>query len=101
VIGFIFTEVVELSWEKHIPVMYSFWYSILFGKTTYNGNPMFKHIELNKKTELTKEHFERWIELWNETVKENFEGEKADEAVQRAQNIASIMQSKLKSTITF
>ncbi|MCB0729026.1 MAG: group III truncated hemoglobin, partial [Ignavibacteriae bacterium] len=95
VIGMIFTEVVELSWEKHIPVMYSFWNSILFGANTYTGNPMIKHIELNKMFPLKTDHFERWLLLWEETVYENFSGEIADQAVSRAGNIASIMQTKI------
>lgn len=96
-IGMIFTEVVRLSWEKHIPVMYSFWNSILLGADTYTGNPMIKHIELNKIYPLSREHFERWLLLWEETVNENFSGVMADQAVTRAKNIASIMQSKIRS----
>lgn len=96
VIGVIFTEVVKLSWDKHMPVMYSFWNSILLGSNSYTGNPMIKHIELNKVFPLNQEHFERWLLLWEETVNENFSGTMADQAVSRAKNIASIMQSKIR-----
>jgi hemoglobin len=58
IIGFIFTEVVQLSWEKHIPVMYAFWGSILLDEHSYSGNPMMKHIELDKKIALTPAHFD-------------------------------------------
>ena len=95
-IGFIFTEVVQLSWEKHIPVMYSFWSSLLLGTNTYSGNPMVKHFELDKLIPLTKIHFDRWLQLWEGTVKENFSGAKADEARTRAKNIAGIMQFKIE-----
>jgi hemoglobin len=95
VIGFIFTEVIALSWEKHMPIMYSFWTSLLLGPNTYAGNPMIKHIELNQKTPLTKEHFERWLTLWESTVHENFSGPKADEAISRAKSISGIMQFKI------
>ncbi|MES2621618.1 MAG: group III truncated hemoglobin [Bacteroidota bacterium] len=95
VIGFIFTEVVQLSWQKHIPVMYSFWGSLLLGTNTYAGNPMIKHLELDKLVPLTKEHFERWLALWEGTVNENFEGPKADEAISRAKSIAGVMQLKI------
>ncbi len=94
-IGFIFTEVVQLSWQKHIPVMYSFWGSLLLGTNTYAGNPMIKHLELDKLVPLTKEHFERWLALWEGTVNENFEGPKADEAISRAKSIAGVMQLKI------
>ncbi|HTL80273.1 MAG TPA: group III truncated hemoglobin [Bacteroidia bacterium] len=91
VIGFIFTDVVSLSWEKHIPIMNRFWNSLLFGANSYSGNPMEKHIALAKKIPLTEEHFNRWLELWKTTVRELFEGPKADEAIARAANIAGIM----------
>ncbi len=95
VIGFIFKEVVALSWEKHIPIMNAFWNSILLGSGSYNGNPMIKHIELDKKTPLTKLHFDRWLQLWEETIIDNFSGEKANEAITRAKNIAALMVHKI------
>ncbi len=96
VIGFIFNDVVKLSWEKHIPVMYAFWSSFLLGTNTYTGNPMSKHIELDKKVALTKIHFDRWLELWEGTVNENFKGVNADEAKTRAKHIAGLMLFKIE-----
>lgn len=96
VIGFIFTDVISLSWEKHIPVMYSFWGSMLLGTNSYRGNPMIKHIELDKKFPLTKIHFDKWLELWEQTIYENFNGKTADEAIVRAKNIAGLMQHKIE-----
>ena len=40
VIGFFFKDVVKVDFEQHLPKMYSFWESILFGQMTYKGNPM-------------------------------------------------------------
>lgn len=98
VIGFIFNDVVKLSWEKHVPVMYSFWSSLLLGTTTYSGNPMVKHMELDKKVALTKNHFDRWLNLWDVTVNENFKGVNADEARKRAKHIAGIMLFKVEQS---
>ena len=98
VIGFIFTDVISLNWEVHIPVMYSFWNSILLGSNSYAGNPMLKHIELNQKVSITKDHFNRWLELWETTVNENFSGKKAIEAISRAKNIAALMEHKIRES---
>ena len=98
VIGFIFNEVIKLSWEKHIPVMYTFWSSILLGTASYSGNPMLKHVELNKAIKLTQQHFDRWLQLWESTVNENFNGPKALEAITRAKNIAGLMHLKIQQT---
>lgn len=98
VIGFIFSDVVKLSWEKHIPVMYSFWGSMLLGENTYKGNPMVKHIELDKLITLTPEHFARWLQLWVTTVRQLFSGPKAEEAIDRARNIAGLMLHKVEQS---
>jgi hemoglobin len=95
-IGYFFTEVVLLSWEKHIPIMNSFWNSVLLGSNTYKGNPMIKHIELDHKSKLEPEHFEIWLKLWEKTIRELFRGPKAEEALLRAKNIALLMQHKIE-----
>jgi hemoglobin len=97
VIGHFFTVVADFSWEVHIPIMVNFWDTILFGNMGYKGNPMLKHIALHKLSEMKHEHFERWLELWKETVHENFEGEKATEAITRATSIAQLMEYKVNS----
>ncbi len=95
VIGFIFTKAVSINWEQHMPVMYAFWSNTLLGSGGYSGNPMVKHLELDKKVKLDREHFNRWLLLWEETVKELFNGKIADEAIVRARNIASLMLFKI------
>lgn len=94
-IGYFFTEIVVLQWETHIPVMIDFWESMIFGSMKYKGNPMVKHIELNRKEPMLPKHFERWLSLWVTTVNEFFCGVHADEAIKRARLIAEIMQNKL------
>ena len=95
IIGYIFNEVVNFSWEVHIPIMVSFWDSILFDKGTYKGNVMMQHIELNKKSPLKPEHFEQWKKLFFETLDENFEGEKMEEAKKRVEMMAALMLYKI------
>lgn len=101
IIGFLFTEVVALSWQKHLPIMYSFWSSLLLGTHTYAGNPMRIHIELDKKSPLSAQHFTRWLELWANTVNELFSGKTAAEAITRANTIALMMQKKIAENRNF
>lgn len=95
VIGHFFTTVVQLNWEKHIPLITNFWHTLLFGEPGYTGNPMEAHVKLNKLSPIEKQHFDKWVELWTQTIRENFEGPKADEAIARGGNIAQIMHLKL------
>jgi hemoglobin len=97
VVGYIFNDVMKVNWEKHLPVMYAFWENALFYTGGYEGNAMKKHIDINRVTPLQKKHFNRWLQLFNETVDEYFEGEKAELAKQRAYSIATIMQLKISA----
>jgi len=96
VIGFIFKKTINFIWEKHIPTMYDFWDSMLFNTAVYKGNPMVKHIVLHAKIELTDERFDRWILLWEKTIDENFKGEKATLAKQKAIMMRKLMLHKIK-----
>ncbi|WP_295199280.1 group III truncated hemoglobin [uncultured Chryseobacterium sp.] len=95
-IGFFFNDVAKVNWDSHLPKMYSFWESILFGQMTYKGNPMGAHFPINELQAMEKHHFERWLELWISTIEENFTGENADMAVYKAQNIAKLMAFKME-----
>ena len=81
----------HVNWPEHLPVMYSFWSSMLFGDLTYRGNPFEKHIHLS----IGRDHFEQWLKLFTATVDRHFEGSNAEEIKQRAQSIAGIFQHKL------
>lgn len=95
VIGYIFTDIVKVHWEKHLPVMYNFWENSLFYTGSYDGNPMAIHKHLNRVIPLTKEHFTRWTLLFTDTVNELFAGKTATLAKQRAISIATVMQVKI------
>ncbi|MBN8575535.1 MAG: group III truncated hemoglobin [Cyclobacteriaceae bacterium] len=84
----------HVDWPHHLPVMYNFWASMLLGDRSYTGNPFQKHMPLP----LTPMHFSRWLELFNQTVDENFTGAKAEEVKARAQSIATVFQFKLNLT---
>jgi len=87
----IFNEFSKVNWDKHLPIMYNFWGTILFGKGTYSGSPFPKHLSLP----VEDKHFERWVKLFNQTIDENFTGEMADSVKLRAQSIAITFSSKI------
>ncbi len=81
----------HVDWPHHLPVMYNFWSSMLLGDQSYQGSPFHKHLSLA----LQAQHFDRWLNLFIETVDENFEGEQAQEVKERARHIAKVFQFKL------
>src|SRR3954447_25201555 len=77
-IGFIFTDVARLDLLHHLPIITDFWENVLLNTGVYTRNAMTPHFILNEKVNLQPQHFERWLFLFNETIKENFSGKRAD-----------------------
>lgn len=96
-IGFFFEEIAKVNWEKHLPKMYIFWESVLFATVKFDGNPMGAHFPINEIIPIEKKHFEAWLKLWKETVDENFSGEIAESAKNKAENIAKLMSFKMET----
>lgn len=91
-IGYLFTEVAKLDLEEHLPVIGDFWDSVVFGTGIYQRHgryPMAIHLDLNRKSRMTRVHFERWLEIFQTTVNESFAGPRAKDMVLRAQAIAA------------
>lgn len=95
-IGFFFKDVVNVNWDKHLPKMYTFWETILFGQMSYKGNPMQMHFPINEIKAMEKHHFAKWLELWKQTIEENFEGKNASSAITKSENIANLMAYKME-----
>jgi len=94
-IGYIFNDIVNLDLDKHLPIMYNFWDSLLLGGRNYKGNPMSKHFEINKNEHLLAHHFKAWLKLWEQTINDLFKGTKATEAITRSKGIATLMEFKM------
>ena len=88
----IFNEHAHVNWEKHLPIMYRFWSSILLGTGTYDGQPFPKHAFLP----VNQAHFAQWLLLFYETITENFRGPVAEDAKLRGANIARIFSNKIR-----
>ncbi len=94
-IGYLFTEIAKVNWEKHLPKMYDFWENILFYTNNYSGSPMMVHKELHEKSPLNAEHFSHWTTLFCVNIDAHFKGKKANEIKERAKNIAMVMSYKV------
>lgn len=81
----------HVDWAHHLPIMYNFWSSMLLGDQSYRGNPLQKHLALP----IQRKHFDKWLQLFVETVEENFDGDKSNEVKMRAHSIAGIFQVKM------
>lgn len=94
-IGVFFNDIAKVNWDLHLPKMYSFWNSVLFGAAEYKGKPILQHLPVNDQMDMARSHFDRWISLWTETVSELFSGPIAERAVRKANNMANLMSFKM------
>ncbi|MCW3039285.1 MAG: group hemoglobin [Solirubrobacterales bacterium] len=96
VIGFIFTDVAHLDVEAHVPVIASFWETILLGGQSYAGGAFRPHAALHAQVPLRSGHFERWLVLWKRTVDESFAGPRAEQAKAHAERVARAFHRRLE-----
>ena len=82
----------DLDFEVHMPKMIHFWSFALLNEPGYTTNVVEKHLHMPLK----EVHFERWLNLFNETIDEHFSGEIANQAKQRAQLIGWTIKSKIQ-----
>ena len=94
-IGWLFTDVAHLDLEEHVPVITSFWETVLLGDRSYYGGAFGVHAKLHEKAELKQAHFERWLVLWCRTVDELFDGERAAMAKVHGLRVANAFHGRL------
>lgn len=95
ILGPIFNDTAKVDWSAHLPKMYDFWETVLFGKAAYKGNPLAVHLELAQLTPLGAREFDHWVALFHGIVDTLFAGPSADEAKARASRIATVLQHHL------
>ena len=95
IIGWIFVDVAKLDLEAHVPVIASFWETMLLGAQSYSGGAFRPHADLHAQVGLRSGHFERWLVLWGTTVDELFAGERAELAKAHATRVAGAFQARL------
>jgi len=80
-----------LNLEEHLPRIVQFWNMVLLDQEGYKTNVFDKHVHLK----INQTHFDKWVQLFSQTVDELFEGEKANLAKQRAAILGYTFGSKM------
>ena len=85
-LGPVFNRIVAADqWDTHFETMTDFWLSVAFDGPTFRGNPMIKHARIK---DIAPHHFDRWLEIFDETCCICWPPEIADLLRQRARQIA-------------
>ena len=73
------------KWYEHLNTLDDFWILMMTGKRGYKGDPFPPHAFLGQ---LYPETFDRWLELFNETVHQLFIPEIADKFYKKSKIIS-------------
>lgn len=76
------------DWEPHLARMCAFWSSVALMTGRYHGAPMPKHIVLP----VDADHFDRWLELFEQTARELCPPPAEAHFVERARRIAASLE---------
>jgi hemoglobin len=87
-LGPIFEARVGDRWEAHLDRMVDFWSSVLLASGRYRGNPLEKHATLSG---LESRHYDRWLELFEQTLGEVLPGPLATDVLARARRMRVVL----------
>jgi hemoglobin len=83
-IGPIFNDKVE-DWDEHLAKLCDFWSSVILRTRRFEGRPMRTHLLLPM---IRGEHFDRWLDLFEQTARDVLTAEASPVFIQRARQIA-------------
>lgn len=101
ILGIIFDEMAQVDWKAHLPLMYQFWSTILLHREGYRGNTIEAHVRFDAEMRfdhgvgLERVDFERWLQLFRETIDERFQGPRAEMAKRGAKRMGEYMMASL------
>ncbi len=85
------------AWPEHLDRMVDFWSSVLLASGRYRGDPRARHRAIG---ELRPEHFDRWLELFEEVLMEVFPTHVAEDVFWRARRMRLVLEQPTPSDAT-
>ena len=94
-ISYIFTDIVKIKLEEHLPILVTFWSQVILGTGGYSNNLTQIHLDIDLKEHLSPELFRIWLEHFYAAVDENFMGENSEKIKTQALSLATILKIKI------
>jgi len=94
-LGPVFNDVARVDWSEHLPKLTAFWCRSLFGTRDYTGNPLEAHRRIHARHPFTDAQFERWLDIFEETVDLGWAGPNAEHVKAMAHNVARVHRAQL------
>lgn len=94
-LGPMFNDVAQVDWSEHLPKLTAFWCRALLGIDGYVGNPFRAHADAHGQRAFTTAHFQRWLDLFHETLELGWIGPNVDRASKLAHDVARVHHDQL------
>jgi hemoglobin len=91
----VFVDVAEVDWAVHIPRLIDFWCRVLLGHPGYDGFVLGAHQQVHEIEAFRPELFDRWYELFIETIDGGWSGPISESAKQHAARVAATLSRRL------
>lgn len=89
-LGPMFNEVARVDWSEHLPKLTAFWCRALLSMPGYEGNPYRAHQRVHAERNFTPAHFERWLDLFFDTLDSGWTGPSVERAKELALLVAKV-----------
>jgi hemoglobin len=94
-LGPMFNDVAKVDWADHLPKLTAFWCRALFSMPGYEGNPFRAHQLVHAQRAFTTAHFERWLDIFHETIDTGWAGPNVEKAKALANKVARVHHHQL------
>jgi len=90
-----YADVARVDWSEHLPKLTAFWCRALLSMPGYEGNPYRAHQLIHARRPFTRAHFERWLDLFHETLDLGWAGPRVEQAKALASKVARVHSKQL------
>lgn len=94
-LGPLFNDVAQVDWPEHLDKLTAFWSRALLGEPGYVGNPFRAHVQIHDQQCFTRNHFDRWLRLFHDTIDAHWAGPYAEGAKEMARRVAAVHSNQL------
>lgn len=95
VLGPVFDQVARVDWSVHIPKLTDYWCRVLLGEQGYEGRILGPHQRVHGLEPFRQEMFDRWYNLFVQSVDLRWRGPIADRAKAHAATMAGNLARRL------
>lgn len=94
-LGPLFNDVAKVDWPTHLDKLTAFWSRVLINQAGYAGNPFRAHANIHDQQCFTRNHFDRWLRLFHETIDADWAGPYAEHAKMMGRRVAEVHSNQL------